>query len=409
LALYETFATAWRVTAEDSLFDYAPGGSTDNYTIPGYPAEGELLNIDQLTGEQWQAALDACADVSESALREQCAYDFYVTGNDAFTETYAVTEQVALTGKPTLSEGVREVIFDAERIVGAALADGILFVSYDAAGGVASLTAVDTASGTVLATVPVFRAGALAFAGSPWAVDIVEPGDDCSVSSVDPRTLAAVTSVAVPCGPFGLPGQLAATADAVWYTAPGQPLTRIDAASGATSTFELPLPSGVLQATDSNVFYSDAGSYFTMPSAGGGFTLAASLASHLSAVPGASGIWVATGDSANLVVNEQEVASVALPEGGELVAAASDAVYVELSHVTSSELVRVPTGGGPPAVVMSVADVVTEDGSVSLEYRPEDGSPLVISAGELVRAWLIPSIASPGSSSIAIQTAAVPR
>ena len=39
VALYRTFADAWRVTDETSLFEYAPGTSTKTFTDPDWPAE----------------------------------------------------------------------------------------------------------------------------------------------------------------------------------------------------------------------------------------------------------------------------------------------------------------------------------------------------------------------------------
>jgi hypothetical protein len=270
------------------------------------------------------------------------------------------------------------------------------------------LSAIETSKGRLAATLPVHQAGPLAIAQTLWGVDLVEPAADCSVSSVEPESLRVLASVSVPCGAFGLPAQLASTSDAVWYAPLGTTLTRIDAATGATSTFDLPVSGGLLSATDSTVFYRDAGNFYSMPSGGGAFTLVASIASFQSGIPGGEGVWLADGGQANLIVNGQPVESMPLPEGSRIVAADSGGVYVETSLVGSSELYRVAIDGGSPTLMARVTDLATESGSVSLDYGPEDGSPLVLSESELVRVWLVPSVAAPGTTSIAIQSAEIP-
>jgi lysyl endopeptidase len=44
-ALYQQFTDAWRVTDATSLFDYAPGTSTDTFTLRSWPREQTLCTI----------------------------------------------------------------------------------------------------------------------------------------------------------------------------------------------------------------------------------------------------------------------------------------------------------------------------------------------------------------------------
>ena len=70
VTLYETFADAWRIDAETSLFDYSAGGGPDAFDVPGYPAEAALVEPDLMPPAEWQAALEACADVADQDQRE---------------------------------------------------------------------------------------------------------------------------------------------------------------------------------------------------------------------------------------------------------------------------------------------------------------------------------------------------
>jgi hypothetical protein len=105
-ALYGPFADAWRVTAETSLFDYAPGTSTATYVVPGFPGSG--VNLDDLTPEQRSMGEAACASVELEVLREMCIFDAGITNNFGFGELYETTVSVAETGSISGSETVEE-------------------------------------------------------------------------------------------------------------------------------------------------------------------------------------------------------------------------------------------------------------------------------------------------------------
>lgn len=97
--LYGQYGNAWRVTPSTSLFDYAPGTSTANFTDRNWPRRsgGCLLPhrpqrpaapIDR------REAAAACAVVENKRRREDCVFDVAVTGERGFARTYAISEQL---------------------------------------------------------------------------------------------------------------------------------------------------------------------------------------------------------------------------------------------------------------------------------------------------------------------------
>lgn len=91
--LYGAFAGAWAVTAATSLFDYAAGEGPHTFRDPSIPAPGAPLDFSELTPQQQQAGLAACAAIADQALRAQCAFDVIVTGDAGYVDGYAATNQ----------------------------------------------------------------------------------------------------------------------------------------------------------------------------------------------------------------------------------------------------------------------------------------------------------------------------
>jgi hypothetical protein len=89
--LYQTLADAWRVDAATSLFEYAPGESTETFTRRGFPAEGDLIELENLTAAQREAGEEACKRVTDSDLHAMCVYDVGVTADPGFGEMYEAT------------------------------------------------------------------------------------------------------------------------------------------------------------------------------------------------------------------------------------------------------------------------------------------------------------------------------
>ena len=79
--LLTRFVDTWRVTAAESLFDYAPGESTETFTDPQFPQVS--VRAADLPDAQVQAAFSSCTAagvVGQSAL-EACALDVALSGD----------------------------------------------------------------------------------------------------------------------------------------------------------------------------------------------------------------------------------------------------------------------------------------------------------------------------------------
>jgi hypothetical protein len=79
-ALYAEFGDSWRIGAEESLFDYEPGESTDDFQAPGFPTEDR--SIDDLNEAIRREAREDCISlgVTESPWLEDCIFDIGFTG-----------------------------------------------------------------------------------------------------------------------------------------------------------------------------------------------------------------------------------------------------------------------------------------------------------------------------------------
>ncbi len=117
--LYEKFGKAWRVTDSSSLFDYAPGTSTQSFTISSWP-QGESPRsciVPPTDGQQpdpespaskppvkalaIEVAKQHCAALINPITREHCEQDVRVTGEPGFAKTYLLTEKRELNAIPT--------------------------------------------------------------------------------------------------------------------------------------------------------------------------------------------------------------------------------------------------------------------------------------------------------------------
>lgn len=91
------FADSWRVPSTDSLFDYVPGTSTDDFTLRDWPPEkppcivpnskippAEPMNPDK--------AKSVCGRIRDKDLRAQCLMDVTATGDAVFAMTYLTSQ-----------------------------------------------------------------------------------------------------------------------------------------------------------------------------------------------------------------------------------------------------------------------------------------------------------------------------
>lgn len=106
--LYQKFGEAWRVTADGSLFDYAPGTSTDTFTMKSWPLENPPCVVPQQTPAKpvsLAVARQACAGVLDRGTRANCVFDVQVTGERGFARTY-LRHQRVMAGATTI--GLRD-------------------------------------------------------------------------------------------------------------------------------------------------------------------------------------------------------------------------------------------------------------------------------------------------------------
>jgi FtsP/CotA-like multicopper oxidase with cupredoxin domain/uncharacterized membrane protein len=105
VTLYQTFADAWRVTDQTSLFVYTPRKSTATFTDRNWPPEKPpctlkfgfpkpvtpiLENIEIAKAEQ------ICGGVTEKDLFDNCVFDVATTGDETFAGGYLVSQELRL-------------------------------------------------------------------------------------------------------------------------------------------------------------------------------------------------------------------------------------------------------------------------------------------------------------------------
>jgi hypothetical protein len=153
--LYPGFADSWRISQQESLFQYDPGQSTQSFTnrrLPTRPLEATAV-------QNRESAMDACrrAGVAETRLLRECIVDVSVSGSDDFAKSAADTQTVFLRR--------------ARLTTGNALAGGLRF-----SGRVSGQIAPAAADCTILADANQFRialVGLLGAAKMELFVDVI--------------------------------------------------------------------------------------------------------------------------------------------------------------------------------------------------------------------------------------------
>ncbi|NMF65124.1 hypothetical protein DP113_28120 [Brasilonema octagenarum UFV-E1] len=86
--LYKDFANSWRISQKESLFDYLPNKTTENYTDRKFP--DKYLKLEMLSSEQVKKARSACeaAKVTQDMM-EGCIFDVGFTGFSEFARATA--------------------------------------------------------------------------------------------------------------------------------------------------------------------------------------------------------------------------------------------------------------------------------------------------------------------------------
>lgn len=109
--LYQKFGEAWRVTDATSLFDYAPGTSTDTFTVKTWPMEKPpciLPEAKPVKPLSLAVAQQACRRILDKKTRANCVFDVRVTGNRGFAKTYLRSQRIATYSTTTIVRDDRD-------------------------------------------------------------------------------------------------------------------------------------------------------------------------------------------------------------------------------------------------------------------------------------------------------------
>jgi hypothetical protein len=104
--LYEKFGTAWRVTPDNALFDYAPGTSTKDFTLEEWPVGESPQSCTLPDGREPQRPLElaeaeaVCRKIVDKVARGNCIQDVAATGEVSFAEVYVAGERIERNTPP---------------------------------------------------------------------------------------------------------------------------------------------------------------------------------------------------------------------------------------------------------------------------------------------------------------------
>lgn len=86
--LNKDFGDSWRISQEESLFDYAPNQTTSTFSNPNFPSE--YLTLGRLSTSELQSAQATCRQQNvEPDLMEGCIFDVAYSGNKDFARSAA--------------------------------------------------------------------------------------------------------------------------------------------------------------------------------------------------------------------------------------------------------------------------------------------------------------------------------
>lgn len=95
--LYHKFADAWRVNDKSSLFDYAPGTSTETFTLKSWPLEKPpciLPRTKPVSPASETVAERACSRIRDKNMHADCVFDVMVSGESGFAKVYEGSQEV---------------------------------------------------------------------------------------------------------------------------------------------------------------------------------------------------------------------------------------------------------------------------------------------------------------------------
>ncbi len=99
------FSNSWRVNNTTSLFDYAPGTSTETFTVEGWPVEDanscEVPEMEEIDPVEPDVAERVCQDLIDPENRKNCIMDVMLTGEIGIADTYLVAQELEQCGTKT--------------------------------------------------------------------------------------------------------------------------------------------------------------------------------------------------------------------------------------------------------------------------------------------------------------------
>lgn len=107
--LYKVFGKSWRISQDESLFDYGAGETVATFALLDFPEK--VLTLADFSVQQKQEAEKVCrsAGVTNSALLESCLFDVLVTGDRSFANISAyVQSKVKVTANVTPLTGQKK-------------------------------------------------------------------------------------------------------------------------------------------------------------------------------------------------------------------------------------------------------------------------------------------------------------
>ncbi len=109
--LYREFGDSWRISQAESLFDYAPGESTETFSDRSFP--DRFFTLNGLTPVQLRTAVTTCREAGvDDALMDGCVFDVAATGNASFAESAlnAVGNAVVRELRDRLLDEIQDII-----------------------------------------------------------------------------------------------------------------------------------------------------------------------------------------------------------------------------------------------------------------------------------------------------------
>ncbi|MDR4493776.1 MAG: VWD domain-containing protein [Nitrospirales bacterium] len=130
--LYKQFGESWRITQEESLFDYIDGNTTETHTDRNFPVGFfTAAHLDPSIREEAEQICRA-AGITDPVLLDNCILDVGITGDSSFVEFPANTEPpldtvIPTNQGPTVATGQDQIISlpSAATLVGTVIDDGL--------------------------------------------------------------------------------------------------------------------------------------------------------------------------------------------------------------------------------------------------------------------------------------------